>query len=74
MRLHEVFGIAVGRQPDEGISLLMLNKIGIDAQQHLRVTDTGRFNNVHFPDVVIPHRIHYCALERQRDPAPFLVS
>ena len=35
VRLHKVFGIAVGRQPDEGISLLMLNKIGIDAQQHL---------------------------------------
>ena len=70
---HKVLGITIRRQPDKGVALLMLYKVGINTQQHFGITDTGRLHHIHLTDVVAAHRIHDGPLKGQCFPAPFLV-
>jgi hypothetical protein len=44
---HKVLGITIRRQPDKGVALLMLYKVGINTQQHFGITDTGRLHHIH---------------------------
>jgi hypothetical protein len=73
MRLHEVLCIAVGRQPDQGIALLMFDEIGVHTQEHFGIANAGRFNDINLANIVIAHSIHDRPLKRQGLPAPFLV-
>ena len=70
---HKVLGITIRRQPDKGVALLMLYKVGINTQQHFGITNTGRLHHIHLADVVAAHRIHDGPLKGQCFPAPFLV-
>ncbi len=70
---HKVLGITIRRQPDKGVALLMLYKVGINTQQHFGITNTGRLHHIHLADVVAAHRIHDGPLKGQCFPAPFPV-
>ena len=68
VRLHKIFSGRIRGLKKQTVSGFMLNKIPGDSQQHLCIANTGRFNQINSPDLIIPHAVHDGDLERQRFP------